>query len=65
MFMNHHTQGLVMEVIDLRPKLARLQKSHWKHLKGLMKEVLSEYRVLVDQLFSATVAIKQKFEDCR
>ncbi len=65
MFMGHHTQGLVMEVTALRTKLARLQQCYGDKLQGLRKEVLAEYSVLVDQLFSATVAIKQKFEDYR
>ena len=64
-FMGQHTQGLVMEVTALRTKLARLRQSYGERLEGLRKEVLSEYSVLVDQLFSATVAVKQKFEDYR
>jgi len=57
-FMGHHIQSLVMEVIGLRtstPAAVVLEVTVGPEEGG--------YCVLVDQLFSATAAIKQKFED--
>ena len=63
--MGEHTQSLIMEVSALRCKLAQTQEEVTRQVEISHKKAISEYRSLVDELFSASLSIKNKFEDYR
>lgn len=63
--MGEHTQSLILEVSALRCKLAQTHEAVAKQVEVSHRKAIAEYRALVDELFSASLSIKNKFEDYR
>jgi hypothetical protein len=63
--MGEHTQALILEICALRCKLEQLKESVNQRLVKCRKKAITEYRSLVDELFSASLSIKNRFEEYR
>ena len=63
--MGEHTQNLVLEIAGLRCRLELLRDSVAQRLEGCHHKAIKEYRELVDELFSASLSIKNRFEEYR
>lgn len=64
-FMGDHTQALILEISALRCKLDQLKESVTQRLMSCRHRAITEYKALVDQLFSASLSIKNRFEEYR
>lgn len=64
-FVGEHTQNLIMEITALRTKLAQFHQSYTRNLEEARKKAIMEYAQLVNELFSATLTVKNKFEGYR
>lgn len=64
-FMGEHTQALILEVCALRCKIDQLKESMNEQLTKCRNQAIVEYKALVDQLFSASLSIKNRFEEYR
>lgn len=63
--MSEHTQNLILEVTALRCKLDKLQRSVTQKLESSHRKAIMEYTALVEELFFASLSIKNRFEEYR
>ena len=63
--MGEHTQSLILEICGLRCKLEQLKESINQRLMKCRNKAILEYKALVDELFSASLSIKNRFEEYR
>lgn len=63
--MGDHTQNLILEITALRSKLDQIQQNLVQRLEGSHRRAIMEYTALVDELFSASLSIKNRFEEYR
>ena len=64
-FIGEHTHALIMEISGQRCKMEQLEASVEQRLAGSHMHAITEYRALVDQLFSASLSIKNRFQEYR
>lgn len=64
-FLGEHTHQLILEITALRGRLDQLQQFLMHRLEASHRRAIMEYAALVDELFSASLSIKNKFEDYR
>lgn len=63
--MGEHTQNLILEITALRGKIDHMHVSLAQRLESSYRKAIREYTSLVDELFSASFSIKNKFEEYR
>ncbi len=63
--MGEHTQNLILEITALRVKIDHMHDSLTQRLESSYRRAIREYTSLVDELFSASYSIKNKFEEYR
>ena len=64
-FMGEHTQNLILEITALRGKIDHMHETLTQRLESSYRRAIREYTSLVDELFSASFSIKNKFEEYR